>query len=151
MRLDPDMLRRAPAFASLPFDALEALALCFTMRRYAAGEVVFREGDPATTLFFLADGMLSVAGRGLATTSVPAGRLFGEAALIDPTPRPVTVRAAVASTVFELTEGALDTLRRACPPAARALRGAAIGAVMRRLRVLEQRVERSLESAGSLP
>jgi CRP-like cAMP-binding protein len=151
MRLDPDVLRRAPPFASLPHPALEALALCFTVRRYAAGEIVFREGDPATTMFFLADGVLSAAGKGLATTTLPAGRLFGETALIDPTPRIATVRAATASTILELVEGALDTLRRACPEAARALTGAAIGAVTRRLRVLEQRVERSLESAGSLP
>jgi CRP-like cAMP-binding protein len=121
------------------------------MRRYAAGEIVFREGDPATTLFFVAAGQLSAGGRGGVTMSVPAGRMFGEGALIDPAPRTATVKAVTASTVFELTEGALDTLRRASPSAARALTGAAIASVARRLRVLEQRVERSMESGVALP
>lgn len=150
MRLDPDLLRRAPAFEALAPAALDALALCFTMRRYAAGEVVFREGDPATTLFFVAAGQLSAGSRGGVTTPLPAGRMFGEGALIDPAPRTATVKAVTASTVFELTEGALDTLRRVSPSAARALIGAAIASVARRLRVLEQRVERSMESGVAL-
>lgn len=155
MRIGPDTLRRAPAFAALPPEALSALALCFTERRYASGEVVFREGDPAAGMLFLVEGELTVTARVNGAPReigyVAPGQLLGEASLIDPTPRPATVKAKRASTVFELGDDAIGILKRASPPAARALLGAAIRAVARRLHRLEQRVERELERGAGLP
>ena len=83
MALDPDTLSRAPAFAALPDDARAAMALCFRGRRYATGEIVFREGDPASSLFFVADGEVAVSERapGGGTRQLERlgkGRLAGE-------------------------------------------------------------------------
>ena len=155
MRLEPDLLRRAPAFAALPADAHEALVLCFRERRYAPGEVVFAEGDPAVGLHLLAEGELTVSVRTGGVSRrigrILPGQLVGEAALIDPTPRPATVTALRASVVYEVGEEAIEILRRAAPAAARALIGAAIAGVARRLSTLEQRIERELDRIASLP
>jgi len=156
MALDPETLGRAPAFAALPEDARRALALCFRGRRYAAGEVVFREGEPASSLFFLADGELVVSARGPGGAPrqllrIGSGQLVGESALIDPTPRRATLTAARPSWVYEIGDDSIDILHRNAPAAARALTGAAIGGLARRLRQLEQRVERDLERMSALP
>jgi CRP/FNR family transcriptional regulator, cyclic AMP receptor protein len=155
MRLEADMLRRAPAFAALSPAALEALALCFRERRYASGDVVFGEGDPAVGLYFLAEGELAASvrlgGMSRRIGRIVAGQLVGEGALIDPTPRAATVTAVRPSVVFEVGEEAVEILRRAAPAAARALIGAAIAGVARRLSTLEQRIERELDRVASLP
>ena len=155
MALDPDTLGRAPAFAALPADARRALALCFRGRRYAAGEVVFREGDPAVSLLLVGDGELSVTVRaGSASRQIGRvlpGQLVGEGALVDPTPRRATLTATRASWVYEIGDDSVEILRRNAPAAARALTGAAIASLARRLRQLEQRIERDLEHVGALP
>jgi CRP-like cAMP-binding protein len=155
MAVDPDTLRRAPAFGGLPKAARDALALCFRERRHAAGEIVCREGEPASSLLFVAEGELSMSvrtgGAPRRVARIGPGQLLGEAALIDPTPRSATVVAVRASAVYEIGEESLEVLRRASPAAARALIGAAIAGVARRLRHLEHRVERELERMGPLP
>jgi len=155
MKLDPDALRRLPPFATLPPDALEALVLCFRERRFATGELVFREGDPAAGLLFVAQGELSVsAHEGGAVVSrgrVRAGEILGETALIDPSPRPISVKAERSSILFEIGEDSVTILRRSAPAAARALTTAAIVGVTRRLRRLSRRVEQALEREGLLP
>ena len=80
-----------------------------------------------------------------------AGQLLGEAALIDHAPRSATVTAARPSEVWEMDDDAIDILRRASPIAARALLGAAIGGVVRRMKQIEQRVDRELDRVGALP
>jgi CRP/FNR family transcriptional regulator len=155
MRLDPDTLRRASPFAKLAPDALRALTLCFRERRYGTNDVVFREGDPAAGLLFLADGELAasqrVNGAERGVGRIVAGQLFGETALIDPTPRVATVRAVRISIVFEIGDDSVGILKRAAPSAARALVAASTAAVARRLRRLEQRVERELERGMVIP
>ncbi len=151
MRLEPELLRSVPAFAPLPKSVCEALALCFRGRRYAAGAIVFREGEPATSMFFVAEGELRLTARATRQVRhVAAGHVVGEAALIDHSPRAATAEAARASSVFEIGEDAREILHRAAPEAACALTGVAIGGVARRLKQLEQRIERELERGGPL-
>jgi CRP/FNR family transcriptional regulator, cyclic AMP receptor protein len=153
MKLDAGILQRAPAFAALPPEAFAALALCFRGRQYAPGEVVFREAEPGHSLFFVADGELVVTTRAggapRAVGRIGPGQLVGEGALIDPAPRSATVSAVRASMVYELGEDSLEVLRRASPTAARALLGAAISGVVRRLHRLERRIEQELDDAGA--
>jgi CRP-like cAMP-binding protein len=155
MRLDAEMLRRTPAFAGLAPKAREALAMCFRERRYAPGEVVFGEGEPATSLLLVAEGELEARQRvGSAASSlgrIGPGQIVGASALVDPTPRAATVTAVRATTVFEIGEDSVEILRRASPAAARALQGAAIAGMLRHLRHLEQRIERELDRVGALP
>jgi CRP-like cAMP-binding protein len=151
MRLEPDLLRRVPAFAALSTSAGEALALCFRGHRYARGAAVFRAGDPATSVFFVAAGEVTVSeriGTARVVRQLAAGQLLGEDALIDQGPRWANAEAAHASMVFEAGADAIEILRGAAPDAACALTGAAISGVARRLRQLERRLLRELERGG---
>ena len=70
-------------------------------RAFAAGEVLFREGEPATEAFLLREGRVRLLKRvrmsDRSMSVLGAGMLFGEAALIDDMPR--------TSTAIALTDG----------------------------------------------
>lgn len=98
-------LADVPLLAGLPAQALDELARASRVRRYAAGQVLWNEGDPGEALLVLESGQLRVSrfsGSGieivLAVVDAPAA--IGELALIDGAPRdasviaqqPVTVR-----------------------------------------------------------
>lgn len=94
-----------PLFAGLPPAALDDLARESRTRRYAAGQVLWSEGDPGEALLVLEDGQLRVsrftgAGVEVVLAVVEAPAAIGELALLDGAPRdaaviaqqPVTVR-----------------------------------------------------------
>jgi CRP-like cAMP-binding protein len=63
------------------------------IRTYKQGEIIFREGDPATVLYVIKSGRVDITtgNRQLATLDVNG--IFGEMALIDKSPRSATVTA----------------------------------------------------------
>lgn len=153
MRPDADALRRAPMFEALSLADREALALCFTGRRCAPGEIVFREGEPSASIFLVGEGSLMAVSRagGLPreVERYGPGRVIGETALVDHAPRSVTVSSAGHAVVYELAEEAVAALRRSAPAAAQALAGAALRGLVGRLRQLEGRLDRELDRAGT--
>ncbi|MGD9601586.1 MAG: cyclic nucleotide-binding domain-containing protein [Gammaproteobacteria bacterium] len=76
------------------------------VRVHAAGDVIFREGEPGTHMFALLEGEVSLQIGGLRTWRLRPGELFGEMALIDAKPRSAT---AVAETPVRLA--AIDQRR----------------------------------------
>jgi CRP-like cAMP-binding protein len=102
-------------FANLPTEALDDLAQASRVRRYAAGQVLWNEGDPGEALLVLEEGQLRVsrftgAGVEVVLSVVEAPAALGELALLDGAPRdaaviaqqPVTVRFVPRSTFREL-------------------------------------------------
>ena len=83
-----EVLCQVPLFAGLAPEHLEALAAALQQRRYAPGEVIFHEDDPAGALFIIEEGQVkirhtSVDGKELILTLVRPGDFFGELALLD--------------------------------------------------------------------
>lgn len=150
MRPDAETVGRAAIFEALSLADREALAVCFTGRGYGPGEIVFREGDPAQSLFLVGEGTLvatSRAGGGMPREVGRYGRghVIGETALTDALPRQATVTALGPAVVYELGVDAVDLLRARAPAAARAVTAAGIKGLIRRLRKLEERVEHELD------
>jgi CRP/FNR family cyclic AMP-dependent transcriptional regulator len=123
-------LADVPLFAGLEDPALDELARESRMRRYAAGQVLWNEGDPGDALLVLEEGQLRVsrftaAGVEVVLSVVEAPSALGELALLDGAPRdasvtaqrPVTVRLIPRSSFLALLrrepavmEGLLRTL-----------------------------------------
>src|SRR5215472_3672775 len=68
-------------------------------RSYKAGEVIFRQGDPAEELFIVKSGKVEVRLGNRLLDTLPELSIFGEMALIDRSPRSATVVAATDTTV----------------------------------------------------
>ncbi|MBK5218467.1 MAG: aromatic amino acid lyase [Thermoleophilia bacterium] len=73
-------------------------------RSLAPGERIIREGTPATALFFVLEGALTLSGSDPAQPQerMSQGDVVGEIGLLDGGPAPVTIEADGASTVLEL-------------------------------------------------
>ncbi len=102
-----DVLRRSPLFEMLSEAELQALSDLSRARTFAAGDVVFREGDAGDALFVLAKGEVEVvtAAAGadpLALALLSPPEAFGEMSLIDREVRSATVRARTPCVALQL-------------------------------------------------
>src|SRR4029077_4196569 len=80
-----DLLRHMPA------QAIEDLLPAVHARRLAAGEVLFRAGDPADALFIVAKGGVQIkAESGSSIAELGDGETFGEMALLSGSTRTAT-------------------------------------------------------------
>ncbi len=91
---------RAYLAPMLPAEELaELVASGVLVRRYAGGEVLFKEGDAADGLYLIRRGSVmitrTIAGREVVLSYLSAGNYVGEMALLTDSPRSATVRAAV--------------------------------------------------------
>src|SRR5258705_362522 len=75
-------LLRTPVFSQLPQAALEHMIGKLALRELGNGEEVFREGEPGTTLFVIAEGEVTVASHGAELATLGPGAFFGEIALV---------------------------------------------------------------------
>jgi CRP-like cAMP-binding protein/thioredoxin reductase/Fe-S-cluster-containing hydrogenase component 2 len=90
---------RASLAPDAPFDDVAAVASTAELRKFGAGEVLFREGDGADGLHLIRSGSVAVSrdigGREVVTTYVAAGNYVGEMGLLGQSKRSATVRATV--------------------------------------------------------
>jgi CRP/FNR family cyclic AMP-dependent transcriptional regulator len=113
-------LGEVPLFAGLPSSLLDQLAVAGRVRRYAAGQVLFSEGDPGDSLVVLENGQLRVsrftpAGQEAVLAVIEAPAALGELALLDGNPRDATVTAQRAVTVRLVPRSAFQALVRSEP------------------------------------
>lgn len=117
--LTADRLRALPAFADYAEEDLELLAYIATLRAFAKGEVLVREGAEGESCFLVGSGEVTVArsGGGPITTLGP-GALVGQLALLDRAPRSATVTASHDTVALEIRGDAFANLLRASTPVA---------------------------------
>jgi NTE family protein len=118
-----DPLRGVPIFAALPDAARAELALGAPRRHLSAGEWLFRQGEPATSLFAVLSGRLEVVAEdesGAVLREIGRGAAVGELALLTGHPRSASVRARRDSELLEVEASRFDTLlqRDPAPPLA---------------------------------
>ncbi|ATB31729.1 cyclic nucleotide-binding domain-containing protein [Melittangium boletus] len=117
------MEKLAVVSSSQLFDMLSSAELQYLselaeQRRYAAGELVFEEGELGDSLYVIVSGEVEVVRRDESGQSHPirvltAPEFFGEMSLIDKEYRSATVRARTEAELLKLTAQHLATFRQA--------------------------------------
>jgi CRP/FNR family transcriptional regulator, cyclic AMP receptor protein len=74
------------------------------VREYKAGDIIFREGDPAEELFIVKSGTVEIRLGNRLLDTLPERSIFGEMALIDPGARSATAVAATDAVIVPVTE-----------------------------------------------
>jgi predicted MFS family arabinose efflux permease len=97
-----ELLRANPIFAPLPPPTLEHLAAKLIEQNVAAGDVVFRQGDPGDLFYIVENGRVTIEVDGEQVSEAWPGEAFGEIALLKDVPRTATVRAVEDTTLLAL-------------------------------------------------
>lgn len=109
-------LAASKLFGPLGMDVLEDVGRLMTEVSFAAGEVVFRQGEPGDQLVLVGDGELETllavpGGTPLRLGSIVAGEIAGELSLLGDGVRVATVRAVIPTNGWALARPAFDVLR----------------------------------------
>ncbi|MBI2058773.1 MAG: cyclic nucleotide-binding domain-containing protein [Nitrospirae bacterium] len=140
-------LLRVPFFAAMDSEEeLLRIASRVTLRRYAKGDVVYREGDVGDALYIIRTGRVRISVRSEAGVDRPvaylgAGEIFGEMALLIEEPRSATVRADTAAEIIVLLKEDFHALLREDPAIALELSRTLSRRLARTTRGSERRVE----------
>jgi len=109
----PD-LTGTPLFEGLERSALEDIAARMRPRRFGAGDIIYREGEPGDSLFVIRDGVALVQAepeeRAGPLAHLRRGEVVGEMSLLTGEPRSATVLALVPTEVLELDQPAFARL-----------------------------------------
>ena len=122
----------------------------------AAGDVLFRQGDPADALFFIEDGELAVmlevpgAGRSPVRRFGP-GQCLGEMALYRKDRRTATVEALTAARLRKLTASDLATMESSDPAQALAMHRHVAGLLAERVHLQQRRIEGPARPGSPMP
>ena len=137
------LLARVPVFDELADDDLRRVADVSVPRRFAPGEVVFREGDDSDTCYVVHGGHARAIrehpdGRQITLATFGPGDIFGELAMFDDERRSATVEATDDLDVLAILGGDMRRLLRRHPDMAVKL----VISISRRLRAANERLAR---------
>jgi putative peptide zinc metalloprotease protein len=110
------LLDRVPLFVNATYDDLRPIAAMLSARRYAAREIVIKQGDPGHEFFIIESGTVQVwqqkQGDALPqlVQSLGPGQYFGEAALASNEPRNATIIAETPAVLLTLGREDFDAL-----------------------------------------
>ena len=149
MPCDAQTLADVELFEHVSDEDRARLAEFIDITQLAAGETLFRAGEPGESLYVVRSGEVELfirdtAGQKIALAIAGAGEVFGELALLDRGPRTATAIALTDSELLELDRGDLLLLFQKTPAAALALL-AAMGHMTRKAdELLRTRVSRNV-------
>ena len=134
---DVETLRNIPLFAGLPTPRLKLIAYTAEVIRFAPGEVIVQQGDPADAVYIVTEGEAEVwirdaEGNEIHLATMGRNSLFGETAVICKGRRTATVKARDRVATFKIRDTLFLDLVRQSPE---------IG--MQVMTVLAERVERT--------
>jgi CRP/FNR family transcriptional regulator len=144
VRVDDEVVRRAPLFAALNSADADALLNQMNPVRMERGDVLFHEGESGDTLYVIREGKIKLGrsssdGRENLVAILGPGEMFGELSLFDPGPRTMTATAVAETQLMGLGNDSLTGLLTGRPEVAKAL-----------LAALAQRLRRTNEHLADL-
>lgn len=144
-------LESAELFRRLKPEEVAVICMMAQERSFAAGQEIFREGDPGDGLYVVKSGLVEISGhvgneiRQTYSQIIPGG-VFGEMAVIEDLPRSAFATAAQTTTVYFLRRDEMAVLIEHSPRLAAAL----LQLVSRRLREFDQHHLREVVDAERL-
>jgi len=144
-------LRRVKIFVGLSDKDCDEVLTCVRGKTLVANETRYEQGSTGDKMAIVMDGNLSVRLDHKEIATVGPGGMLGEMACVDPAPRSASVVATVKTTVLEVNREALSELRELAPAANAAIVGQVIREVTRRLREVNERLEKDLAPGTKLP
>lgn len=117
------LLKSIVLLKKMPERTIQAMAEFIKPRRFAPGDVVFKEGGLGMSMYFVASGRIRIYKRTSGTSGrelaiVGPGDFFGEMAFVDEVPRSASAAATESCLLFELFKGDLDRWMRNSAPQA---------------------------------
>jgi len=114
------VLEQSLIFGSLPRAMLQQIGGMAQIKELAAGEFLFREGEPGSALFGVISGEIRIQtsskdGRDFNLNTIGAGEIIGEIAFLDGGTRTASGRALVSSTLFSVPRPPLMVLLQKQP------------------------------------
>jgi CRP-like cAMP-binding protein len=136
-----ELLGRVPVFAALGEHELARVAEVTVPRRFAAGEVVFREGDESSTCYIVRSGHVRAVrehtdGRSITLATFGPGDIFGELAMFDDERRTATIETLEETEAIAILAGDMRRLLREHADIAVKL----LGSLVHRLRQTNERL-----------
>ena len=119
----PQLLRAIPLFEGLADNDLGVLSERLSERTARAGEMIFNQGDAATSMFIVAEGHVNIhlpgeESRRISLKDLARGEFFGELSLFDDKPRSASALATTDVTLLELSAATLSSYLETRPAAA---------------------------------
>ncbi|GAB4553170.1 MAG: Crp/Fnr family transcriptional regulator [Anaerolineae bacterium] len=157
-----DSIRSAKLFVDLPPPLVDQLAISSRIRALSSGEVLFHQGDPASTYYLLQSGAIRLVqhtadGKDVTIATFGADDLIGLLVALNGDPYPATAEVLSDSVVIAFGSSAIwDAMNQHAPLAVRVLRlmGSRLHEAHDRIRELsvervQQRIARSLVRLAS--
>jgi len=102
MSVSTEVLSALPIFSGLDERSLQAIAILAHELSAPAGQVLIREGDPATSFYVILDGTVHVERDGRMVRSLAEGSFVGEIGVVEGGLRTATVTCATDCRMLEL-------------------------------------------------
>lgn len=117
-----DQFAQNRLFKGVELKVLEKISADIGSMRFKEGDIVFREGDPANSLYLVGEGSVKISKRGRAGQQetlgvIEAGSFFGEMALLDGEPRSAMATAAEPTVLGTVDEKAFQHILQLAPSA----------------------------------
>ncbi|MCB9743181.1 MAG: cyclic nucleotide-binding domain-containing protein [Alphaproteobacteria bacterium] len=133
------LLARCPLLSHLPLRAIADLSRSIEPRELPPGAMLFEPGDPASTLFIVAQGQLELLDRGGDVLGhVEPDQFIGEAAVLLPSTHTIRCRVSQPSLILSLSRADVDALWERLPPVAALVEMALASWIMRDLESANQ-------------
>jgi len=114
-------LKSASLFRQTPDDVLADVASQVDELAFDKGEIIFRKGDHGDSLYVIVSGRVEVRDGERLLNELDEGAIFGELALLDPSPRSATVKTLEPAHLLQLNDEHFRTVLAERPEVAAAV------------------------------